>query len=221
MDEEGGLKEWAWSGIPENYNHRHVSHHYDLWPGHYVTWEDQPYLAKAMLISNRKRSLQDDSAHGVIHRVLSAIRLKDVEEMVQNLTYLLCHGYVTNALSTRHFPYYAPFPDLQGAMPAILLEMCVFSAPGTVEFLPAMPKELPEGSIRGIWLYTWARLESLVWDSTGMRAELTSNREQILTLRYRKEFSSFRINGQVKTPEGDHVDYAFVPGEKITVEVLW
>ena len=54
-----------------------------------------------------------------------------------------------------------------------------------------------------------------------VKAELVSDREQILTLRYRKAFSSFRINGQERIPEGDHVNYAFALGEKITVEVLW
>lgn len=221
LDEEGGLKEWAWPSIPENYNHRHVSHHYDLWPGHYITWEDQPYLAKAIQISNRKRSHQDDSAHGIIHRVLSAIRLKDVEEMEQSLSVLMNHGFVTRALSTRHFPHYGPFPDLQGAMPAILLEMCVYSAPGVVEFLPALPDSLRTGTLRGIWLYTWAKLEHITWDEHGFQAELVSNREQTLTLRYRKHCASFKINGTEQSLDGNHLDYHFAPQEKITVEVTY
>ena len=86
LDGEGALKEWSWPTIEENYNHRHVSHHYDLWPGRAVTPEREPALARAIRLSNRKRGQQDDSAHGIIHRCLSAIRLKDVDEAMQNLT---------------------------------------------------------------------------------------------------------------------------------------
>ena len=217
LDEEGGLKEWAWPTIPENFNHRHVSHHYDLWPGHYITWEDQPELARALQISNRKRGHQDDSAHGIIHRTLSAIRLKDVEELEQSLGTMMAHGFVTRALSTRHFPYYAPFPDLQGAMPAILLEMCVFSQPGEVEFLPAMPASLPRGELRGVWLYTWAKLNGITWDEKGFEAELVSNRDQELTLRFRGKCRRFQINGQDVALENGAVHWNVMDGEVLQI----
>ncbi|MFR8003816.1 MAG: glycosyl hydrolase family 95 catalytic domain-containing protein [Hydrogeniiclostridium sp.] len=218
LDEEGGLKEWAWPSVPENFNQRHVSHHYDLWPGHYITWEEQPKMARAIQISNRKRSHQDDSAHGIIHRVLSAIRLKDKEEMEQSLSVLMNHGFVTRALSTRHFPYYAPFPDLQGAMPAILLEMCIYSAPGVIEFLPALPSSLRTGTLKGIWLYTWAKLECIDWDEKGFRAELVSNKKQSVTLRLRKKASSFMVNGKKYSLDGDHIQYLLEENERIIVE---
>jgi len=219
LDESGGLKEWAWPTVEENYNHRHVSHHYDVWPGRAVTPEREPELAKAIKISNRKRGQQDDSAHGIIHRCLTAIRLKDIEEAVQNLSQLINHGFVTSTLQTRHFPYRGQFPDLQGAMPAILLEMCVFSEPGTVEFLPALPDSLGKGSIEGIWLYTWAKLERMDWNDKGLKAILVSNEAQKLTLRCRRKIKSFRINGVEMEVNGDHTEYDFKAGEKVEVEI--
>ena len=221
LDEEGGLKEWAWPTVHENYDHRHVSHHYDVWPGHLVTWEDEPELAKAILISNRKRAQQNDSAHGIIHRLFTAIRLKDITETVHNLYQLMNHGFVTRALHTNHYPYRTHFPDLQGAMPAILLEMCVYSAPGTVEFLPAMPGSLAKGGIEGIWLYTWARLERMTWDENGVKATLVSNRDQALTLRCRKKFAAFRVNGAAMPVEGDHIQYDFQEREKVEIEIAF
>lgn len=221
LDEEGGLKEWAWPTIPENFNHRHVSHHYDLWPGHYITWEEQPELARAIQISNRKRAHQDDSAHGIIHRVFSAIRLKDVEEMEQSLGTLMAHGFVTRALSTRHFPYFAPFPDLQGAMPAILLEMCVFSAPGVVEFLPALPAALNRGTLQGVWLYTWIKLERLTWDGCGFTAELVPLKDQELTLRFRGKAGSLRINGEEHALREGTVQLPVHKGMSLYVECVY
>ena len=221
LDPGGGLKEWAWPTIEENYNHRHVSHHYDVWPGRAVTPETEPELAKAIQISNRKRGQQDDSAHGIIHRCLSAIRLKDVYETVQNLSQLMNHGFVTRTLQTRHFPYRGQFPDLQGAMPAILLEMSVYSEPGTVEFLPAMPASLGQGSIEGVWLYTWAKLERFEWNENDLRATLVSNRAQTLTLRCRRQIASCRVNGVKTAVDGHTVQYPFKEGEKIEVEMTF
>ena len=164
------------AGINENYDHRHVSHHYDVWPGHRVTWEDNPELAKAIQISNRKRAQQNDSAHGIIHRLFTAIRLKDLCETAQNLYQLMNHGFITRALHTTHNPYRLHFPDLQGAMPAILLEISVYSAPETIEFLPAMPASLAQGAIDGVWLYTWTKLEHMQWTPQSFPTKLRPSR---------------------------------------------
>lgn len=221
LDEEGGLKEWAWADIEENFNHRHVSHHYDLWPGRVVTPEKEPELAKAIYISNRKRGQQDDSAHGIIHRAFCGIRLKDMEETMQNMTQLINHGFVRCNLATAHFPYRGQFPDLQGAMPALLLEMCVFSEPGVVELLPAMPDYFKKGSIEGIWLYTWTKLEKMSWDEKGIRANLVSNREQTLTIRNRKQGVRFYVNGEQVASEGDHITYHFAENEAFEIVIKY
>lgn len=221
LDEEGGLKEWAWPSVNENYNHRHVSHHYDVWPGRVITWEDEPELAKAILISNRKRGQQDDSAHGIIHRLFTAIRLKDMNETVQNLYQLMNHGFVMRTLHTNHYPYMVHCPDLLGAMPAILLEMCVYSVPGTVELLPAMPVSLGRGAIEGVWLYTWAKLGRMEWHKNGLRATLLSGKAQILTLRCRRHFGAFLVNGMAMPVNGDHIQYTFKEKETIDVEITF
>ena len=220
-DEEGALKEWAWPTMEENYNHRHVSHHYDVWPGRAVTPETEPEIAEAIRISNRKRAQQDDSAHGIIHRAFTAIRLKDREELEQNLSQLLEHGFVRRSLSTAHFPYRGWFPDLQGAMPALLIEMCVFSAPGTAEFLPALPPEMPKGRLEGVWLYTWAKLHALEWDEGGLHAELTSQIDQTLTLRCRRETEAFLVNGEAAAPEGDHITLPVRAGETLRLQLVF
>ena len=221
LDQEGGLKEWAWADIEENYNHRHVSHHYDVWPGRAITPETEPELTKAIIISNRKRGQQDDSAHGIIHRAFTAIRLKDMEEAEQNLSQLFGHGFVRRTLQTSHFPYRGVFPDLQGAVPAFLIEMCVFSMPGIVEFLPAMPDSLMEGSIEGVWLYTFAKLNRMSWTKSGLKASLTSNTAQTLTLRCRRPGCRILLNGQELTKDGDHTSWAFAEGETAEIEILF
>ena len=218
LDEEGGLKEWAWPTVQENYNHRHVSHHYDVWPGHVITWEDTPELAKAAMISNRKRAYQNDSAHGIIHRLFTAIRLKDIFGVDNFLRNLMELGYVTRSMATVHNPYVLnQFPDLQGAMPAILAEMTVYSAPGVIELLPAMPESLPQGSISGVWLYTFAKMEQMNWnlEKKTINGQITPFKDQELTLRYRRGGAEFYINGSKVVSNGKEIKIKVVKDRKI------
>ena len=219
LDQDGGLKEWAWPTIEENYNHRHVSHHYDVWPGRAITPETEPELTKAINISNRKRGQQDDSAHGIIHRAFTAIRLKDWEEAEQNLSQLFAHGFVRRTLQCSHFPYRGVFPDLTGAVPAFLIEMSVFSMPGIIEFLPCMPEHLMTGSIDGVWLYTFAKLEHMEWTPAGAKATIVSREAQTVTLRNRKPGCQIFVNGKEMPMNGDHTEYTFAEGETVEVEL--
>ncbi len=124
-------------------------------------------------------------------------------------------------LSTAHFPYRGWFPDLQGAMPALLLEMCVFSAPGTVELLPLLPDALRRGVLEGVWLYTWLKLERLTWDEQGLEARLQPLRDQTLTLRLRRPVQALRINGREISLEGDRVTLTLKVGETVSVQADW
>ncbi len=164
LDEDGAVKEWSFKYSGENYDHRHVSHHYDIWPGRAISPEKTPELVKPFILSNRKRGHQDDSAHGVIHRYFTAVRLNDLPDAMHNLRTLMEHGYVTRTLNTVHYPYRVFCPDLLGAMPAMILEMLVYSDEGFIKLLPAVPEDLKKGELEGVWLYTFAKIEKMKWD---------------------------------------------------------
>jgi hypothetical protein len=97
--------------------------------------------------------------------------------------------------------------------------MCVFSEPGTVELLPTMPANLMHGSIDGVWLYTFAKLDHIDWDEKGIRASITSNQDQTLTLRNRREGCRILVNGKQLAKDGDHVQYTFKANETAKIEI--
>jgi hypothetical protein len=208
LDEDGAVKEWSFKYSGENYNHRHVSHHYDVWPGRAISPEKTPELVKPFILSNRKRAHQDDSAHGVIHRYFTAVRLDDHEDAMHNLRTLLEHGYVTRTLNTVHYPYRVFCPDLLGAMPIMVLEMLVYSDEGFIKLLPSVPKDLGKGSVQGVWLYTFAKIENMTWDIEAGKAtvELSSIVDQTINYVFPIGFKKVLVNGKLYAENGKNFE---------------
>jgi hypothetical protein len=75
-------------------------------------------------------------------------------------------------------------PDAQGGIPLIMMEMLAYSRPGVIEVLPALPPTLTKGSMNGMLLRTFARLDKLSWDMSTRSVDLTitSTRKQDVNL---------------------------------------
>ncbi len=193
LELDGTLKEWAWPTLEEHYSHRHVSHLYGAWPGDEFDPDRTPQLARGAEIANRRRTfdtLPTAVAHETLpaytrcHRALVGARLKDNVMVDIQLRQLLEQGYVSATLRCSREPYGGPVPDAQGGIPAILMEMLLYSRPGVIELLPALPKPLMKGSIRGMLARTFARIDNLAWDMDARTVDMniTSVRSQNLTL---------------------------------------
>ena len=173
VEPDGTLKEWAWPTIEEHYNHRHISHLYGAWPGDEIDPDRTPQLARAAVIADRRRTF-DTLATAVAgetlaaftrcHRALVGARLKDNIIVDVQLRQLMEQGYVSTALRCSREPYAVPVPDAHGGIPAIVMEMLLYSRPGVIEVLPALPEPLVKGSINGMLARTFARIDKLEWD---------------------------------------------------------
>jgi hypothetical protein len=190
---DGTLKEWAWPGTEERYSHRHVSHLYGAWPGDEIDPDRTPQLARAAEIANRRRTFDTLStavagetlaAYSRCHRALVGARLKDGVIVDIQLRRLMEQGYFSAALRSSREPYGVPIPDAQGGIPAIMMEMLAYARPGVIEVLPALPLSLKRGTVRGMLVHAFARLDELTWDMEERTADLTitSMREQDVTL---------------------------------------
>ena len=193
LEPDGTLKEWAWPTLQERYAHRHVSHLYGAWPGDEIDPDRTPQLARAALIANRRRTFDVMStavsgetlpAYARCHRALAGARLKDNVIVDVQLRQLMEQGYVSTALRCSREPYGAPVPDAPGGIPAIMMEMLAYSRPGVIEVLPALPPSLMKGSINGMLLRTFARLDKLAWnmEARTVDATITSAKKQDVTL---------------------------------------
>lgn len=193
LETDGTLKEWAWPTLQEHYTHRHVSHLYGVWPGDEIDPDRTPQLARAADIADRRRTVDTLAtavagetlpAYGRCHRALVGARLKDNVIVDVQLRQLLEQGYVGSGLRCSREPYGPPVPDAQGGIPAIIMEMLLYSRPGVIEVLPALPPALVKGSISGMLARTFARINKLAWDMEARTVELTvtSAKKQDLTL---------------------------------------
>lgn len=190
---DGTLKEWAWPALEEHYDHRHVSHLYGVWPGDDIDPDRTPELARAAEIANRRHtfdtlgtSVEHETlpAYTRCHRALAGARLKDNILVDIQLRQLMEQGYVSSALRCSREPYGGPVPDAQTGIPAIILEMLLYSRPGVIEVLPALPETLLKGSIKGMLARTFARIDDLTWDLNARTVDLTvtSFRKQDVTI---------------------------------------
>ncbi len=198
LEPDGSMKEWAWPTLGERYDHRHISHLYGAWPGDEIDPDRMPQLAKAALIADRHRVPERLAAHGRCHRALVGARLKDSYLVDTELRQLIEEGNVGPTLRCSHDPYAFPMPDAQGGIPTIMMEMLAYSRPGVIEVLPALPPSLVKGSIKGMLLRTFARLDKLSWDMNARTVDLTitSVRKQDVTLIARQG-----IEGVSSSPE--------------------
>jgi alpha-L-fucosidase 2 len=182
MEPDGTLKEWAWPSLQEHYSHRHVSHLYGAWPGDEIDPDRTPQLARSAEIANRRRTFDTMStavpgetlaAYACCHRALVGTRLKDNIIVDTQLRQLMEQGYVSSALRCSRETYGVPIPDAQGGIPAILMEMLIYSRPGVIEVLPALPQSLVKGSISGMRARTFARIDNLAWDMDERTVDIT------------------------------------------------
>jgi hypothetical protein len=75
--------------------------------------------------------------------------------------------------------------DANGSIPELVNSLLVFSRPGRLDLLPALPQALPRGSLSGILARGQIQVDRLQWNAPegALHLELTSGKEQTLTLR--------------------------------------
>lgn len=208
LNPDGVLKEWAWPDLEDRYNHRHISQCYGAWPGDEIDPDRTPELAKAAVLADRKRVPERLAAHSYCQRGLVAARLKDNFMVDTMLRQLLEQGSVASTFLASHDPYtHRPMGDPQGGIPTIMMEMLAYSRPGVIEVLPALPPTLLKGSINGMLLRTFAKLDKLVWNMDDRTVDLTvtSLKKQDVTLivRYGIEDISASSGVLAEEPQSD------------------
>ncbi|MCF1600482.1 glycosyl hydrolase family 95 catalytic domain-containing protein, partial [Streptomyces muensis] len=183
INADGALAEWAWPGLEDSYDHRHLSHLYGVWPLDEITPYDTPDLAAAAHRALELRGAENDSAHGHLHHALIAARLRDAGRVAHALDQVLGGDFFHASLMSAHYPNRDVYnADAAHTLPAVLIETLVQSTPDRLVLLPALPPTFREGRLRGVRTRFGAEVD-LTWTRDGATAVLKPSRTVRVELR--------------------------------------
>ncbi|MBE6675189.1 MAG: glycoside hydrolase family 95 protein [Ruminococcaceae bacterium] len=186
---DGAIKEWLHPDFKDNYHHRHQSHIYPLFPGFEINEENNKEIFDAMKVAVEKRlviGLKSQTGWSLAHMANIFARLGDGKGAKECLDLLIrfCTG---QNLYTYHNDWrnmgvtlkymhagHAPFQiDANMGFVSAVYEMLLYSDSDKIKLLPALPKELKEGSIEGICARGGFEL-SIYWSDKRVKVKIKS-----------------------------------------------
>ncbi|NKE63619.1 lectin [Lentzea sp. PSKA42] len=224
VNSDNALAEWSWPGLDDQYHHRHVQQLYGAWPLHEINPEETPDLVRTGLRALEVRGDQNISAHGSLHRALAGARLKDGGKVYGNLRKIIGNNMVFKSLMTSHNPNLDIYnADAANAIPGVLAEALLYSRPGVLELLPALPGQLAKGSITGMRARGRIRVHNLSWDlpARTTTVSVTSAIDQTVTLISRRGMASVTTTAPVAPSSlGPHArQVTLVAGQRTDITV--
>jgi len=190
LNEDGAIREWMHPAFDDNYHHRHQSHIYPVFPGTEVTRTSDPEMFKAFETAILKRlvvGISEQTGWSLAHMSNVWARLKDGNHALECLD-LMSRSCIMNNLYTTHNDWrnmgvglgmtHAPFQiDANMGWTAAIQEMLLFSVPGRISILPALPSRWRKGAVTGLAARGGVTV-SIKWDveSQDLQVELCSER---------------------------------------------
>lgn len=209
INEEGAVREWIYPDFQDNYNHRHLSHLYPVFPGHEVTKETEPELFAAFEQAVKKRlvvGLSDQTGWSLAHMANIYARLGDGDSALECLD-LLARSCIINNFFTLHNDWRnmgicltmnsAPIQiDANLGWTAAVQEMLIYSSANLVRILPALPSKWNTGKVKNLHFCTGT--VSFIWDKTqaNLSVEITAMRDTNITLGLPAGFGKYKVECQ-------------------------
>jgi alpha-L-fucosidase 2 len=164
---DGTLKEFINANMLEFPPHRHLSSLYPLFVSHELSPETTPdvWTAAEKQYEKKIRSVTESESHYRMQASLCAARLGRGEDIWNFLTLMAANNVFHTSLVPSHYDDLNVFNvDASGGIPAVLHSALVFSAPGRLDLLPALPGALSTGSIAGILARGRVTVTTLAWN---------------------------------------------------------
>jgi hypothetical protein len=161
---------------------------------------------------NTESSNSNHITHGMMNQGQCAARLGRSDVVYDVLERMTTRRYVFPSFMISYWPGLNGFGfDPVGTIPDVLNNSLIFACNDTVDLLPALPEEWPQGSITGVLLRGQIKVEELKWDIPGgkLNLSLTSGKKQTVTLQLPPgvRIQAARIGGQ----EATNTDHAARP----------
>lgn len=192
INDDGAVKEWMHPYFEDNYHHRHQSHIYPVFPGTEVTRTNNPELFEGFVTAVKKRltiGLKEQTGWSLAHMANNYARMGEGDLALECLN-LLSRSCVNNNFLTFHNDWrrmgigvdmeWAPVQlDANMGFSAAVQEMLLFSVPGQIHILPALPTSWKKGRVKNM-LARGNVTVSMEWDQgkETVHVELVSASDQ-------------------------------------------
>jgi hypothetical protein len=190
IQEDGDLKEWIWPEYLNDNSHRHASHLYPLFYEVDSDFDEKPELKEAAIqaIENRLKYRRAkngaEMAFGLVQKGLAAAHLRDTKHAYECVDWL-CSSYWSPSFTSYHDPGEIFNVDICGGLPAVVVEMIIQSSPKSIDILPALPDQWPNGSIKGVWTRSGVTID-LDWkDGKPIKAGLKAKHATEISVRFK------------------------------------
>ncbi|MEX0321876.1 MAG: glycoside hydrolase N-terminal domain-containing protein [Puniceicoccaceae bacterium] len=239
VNEDGAMREWLHPDFKDNYEHRHISHIYPVFPGHEVTAESNPEIYEACLVAIQKRltvGLGSQTGWSLAHNANIYARMGDGDGAFETMNIL-----ARCCLGKNFFTYHndwrkmgvtldmlwgrtAPFQmDANFGISAAVIEMLCGSSKDVLKILPALPSGWDAGAFHGILTRAGART-SVNWDfaQKELHVWLKAERDARFDLKFPGDISMLNCSQPHAVKHSKHGDdYRFVSlkkGESISIQ---
>lgn len=208
----GQLQEWSTDFIEQDPQHRHQSHLYGLYPGHHISLEATPDIAKAAL---RTLEIKGDNSTGwsTGWRVNLLARLAEADKAYGMYRRLLKYVSPDNYNGPDKRKGGGTYPNLLDAHSpfqidgnfggtAGVAEMLLQSDSDRIILLPALPSEWKTGSFKGLRTRTGMTVDADWKDGKVTRVKLMSDVSAKATV---------KVNGKtipVETKAGESLEFS-------------
>ena len=210
INEDGAMREWVHPDLLDNYQHRHQSHLYPVFPGLELTRESDADLTRACSVALDKRlsiGLGSQTGWSLAHTANSRARLEEGDDALQALE-ILIQSCVRPNLFTHHNDWRrmgatmdagargnSVFQmDANFGFSAAVLEMLLFSKPGLIKLLPALPSKWLRGRVTGLRCRGGIGVD-IDWDVGGQLAvSLHSHTDQVVTVKFPIEIADLKCD---------------------------
>jgi hypothetical protein len=227
ISDEGVVKEWLTPKLDDELDHRHSSHLYPL----YYNMPDE-IAADPKLQAAFRKIVEIKLDHhyrkagfmsfGLVQLGQAAATLGDGELAYQAMVRLV-HSYWLSNLASTHNHRSLFNMDISGGLPAVLIQMLVASAPGSIHLLPALPAEWPAGAIEGALCRGQIEVKRLAWEPGRVRVSLLSGRKQTIELAVPASIGKVTVTageaGVAKASNDRARNVTLPAGQAVTLEI--